>query len=223
MHQRKSKKVLFYFFLLTIISSITNTSLNNFNFDKEINIKVSGLSNPNNQIILEELKSLNLKGIFLINKKEIIDLIDKNSLVEKYEVAKLYPSTIEIKVYKTKLLAKINNNGKIFFIGSNGKLILNNIEKKNLPFIFGKPKINEFLKFKTIIDQSKLSYNQIENIYYFPSKRWDLKLKDNILLKLPNEFTKNSLDNAYEFIKNYKLNKFTVVDFRVNNQIIVYE
>ena len=133
------------------------------------------------------------------------------------------PSTIEIKVYKTIFLAKINNNGKTFFIGSNGKLTPDNAEIKDLPYIFGKPKIYEFLKFKTIIDQSKLSYNQIENIYYFPSKRWDLRLKDNILLKLPKEFTKNSLDNAYEFIKNYKFNKFTVVDFRVNNQIIVYE
>ena len=223
MRQRKSKKVLFYFFLLIIISSISNTSLNNFNFDNEINIKVSGLSDSNNQIILKKLKRLNLKSIFLINKNEITDLIDKNSLVEKYEVVKLYPSTIEIKVYKTIFLAKINNNGKTFFIGSNGKLTPDNAEIKDLPYIFGKPKIYEFLKFKTIIDQSKLSYNQIENIYYFPSKRWDLKLKDNILLKLPNEFTKNSLDNAYEFIKNYKLNKFTVVDFRVNNQIIVYE
>ena len=223
MHQRKSKKILFYFFLLIIISSTTNTSINNLNLNKITNIKVIGLNDLNNQIISKKIKNLNLKSILFLNKKEIKNIINKNSLVEKYEVTKLYPSSIEIKIYKTNFLAKINNNGKIFLIGSNGKLISNDTEIKNLPFIFGKPKIVEFLKFKKIIDRSNLPYNEIESIYFFPSKRWDLKLKDNILLKLPKNFTKDSLDYANEFIKNYKLNKFTIVDFRVNNQIIVYE
>ena len=223
MHQRKSKKILFYFFLLIIISSTTNTSINNLNLNKITNIKVIGLNDLNNQIISKKIKNLNLKSILFLNKKEIKNIINKNSLVEKYEVTKLYPSSIEIKIYKTNFLAKINNNGKIFLIGSNGKLISNDTEIKYLPFIFGKPKIVDFLKFKTIIDRSNLPYNEIESIYFFPSKRWDLRLKDNILLKLPKNFTKDSLDYANEFIKNYKLNKFTIVDFRVNNQIIVYE
>ena len=86
-------------------------------------------------------------------------------------------STINIKIKKTNFLAKINHNGKNYLIGSNGKFILNQNYNIDLPFIFGKPNVNEFLKLKKIIEESKLSYNQIKNFYFFQSKRWDLRLK----------------------------------------------
>ena len=66
-------------------------------------------------------------------------------MVEKYTVYKNYPSTLEIKIIKTKFLAKINNDGRIFLVGSNGKLSMVNNYKNELPYIFGKPEINEFL------------------------------------------------------------------------------
>ena len=53
--------------------------------------------------------------------------------------------------------------------------------------------------------------------------RWDLTLKDNILIKLSKNFSKDSLDNAYKFTKENNLNKFNVIDLRVSDQIIVYE
>ena len=43
MHQRKSKKILIYFFLFLSVGSINNIYLNNFKFDKIKNIKISGL------------------------------------------------------------------------------------------------------------------------------------------------------------------------------------
>ncbi len=223
MRQRKSKIISLYFFLLLIISSITNISFNNLNLNEIKNVKASGLNEHNNQIIIEKIYNLNLSNILLINKKEIINLINSNSLVEKYEVKKIYPSTIQIKINKTEFLAKINKNGKTFLVGSNGKLIPNDTTINNLPFIFGKPEINEFLKFKKIIDKSKFSYHQIKSFYFFPSMRWDLRLDDNILIKLPKNFTEASLVNANEFIKNNNFDNFTVIDFRVNNQIIVNE
>ena len=36
MHQRKGKKILIYFFLLILVGSINNDSLNNLNFKKLI-------------------------------------------------------------------------------------------------------------------------------------------------------------------------------------------
>ena len=223
MHQRKSKKVLFYFFLLIIVSSIGNNSINNLKFDTTQNVNVSGLNEKDNQKLSDEIRNLNLNNIFFINKNEIIELINSNFLIEKYEVYKKYPSTINIKVKKTKFYAKINNNGTTFLIGSNGRLISNQQAYDNLPYIFGKPNIEEFLKFKRIIDQSKFSYEQIKDLYYFPSKRWDIKLKDDTLLRLPNEFTNETLDFFYEFIKNNDLKEFNIVDLRIANQIILNE
>ena len=79
------------------------------------------------------------------------------------------------------------------------------------------------MKLKKILDKSKFSYNDIEKLYFYPSKRWDLKLKKNILLKLPNDYTKEILDNLYEFLKKNKVKNFTVIDSRIKNQIILNE
>ena len=125
-------------------------------------------------------------------------------------------------IKKTNFIAKINHNNVIFVIGSNGKLIPNNFQAPDLPFIFGKPEIQEFLKFKQTIDESKLSFDEIESFYFFPSKRWDIKLKNNILIKLSNNSTMASLDYAYEFLEN-NIGKFTAIDIRIDNQIILNE
>jgi cell division protein FtsQ len=60
-------------------------------------------------------------------------------------------------------------------------ILLNN----QLPFIFGNPTVIEFFKIKEIIDKSKISYSEIKKLYFYPSKRWDLELRDNTIIKLP--------------------------------------
>ena len=129
----------------------------------------------------------------------------------------------EINFEKTNFIARINHNKEIFVIGSNGKLIPNNSQASDLPYIFGKPEIQEFLKFKQIVDQSRFSFDEIDSLYFFPSKRWDIKLKNNILLKLSNNSTAASLDNAYKFLKDKNIGKFITIDIRIDNQIILNE
>ena len=165
MHQEKSKKILIYFLLLIIVSSISNNEINNLKFRKIEKINISGLDKKNHQILLDKLKSLSLGNIFFIDKNQIENLINLNSLIERYVIFKEYPSTINIRIEKTNFLAKINDNGKILLVGSNGKLTQLENGYSELPYIFGKPSIKEFLKFKRIIDVSQFSYNQIKNIY----------------------------------------------------------
>ena len=158
-----------------------------------------------------------------MNKKEIIIILNSNSLIERYQVFKKYPSTINIEVQKTNFYAKLNNKGKTFLVGSNGKLTLSKFDYTDLPFIFVKQSTTEFLKLKKIIDKSKFSYEQIKDFYFFPSNRWDLKFKDGILLKLPNNVSYETLDYLYEFMENLDVDNFNIVDARVKKQIILNE
>ena len=45
---------------------------------------------------------------------------------------------------KKQIFSKINNKEKFFLVGSNGKLTPVEDLNNELPYIFGKPKINEF-------------------------------------------------------------------------------
>ena len=221
MHQHKGKKILIYLFLFLIVGSINNTVLTNIRFDTNKIIQISGLNQNQNTNILESIKELNLKNIFFLNGNEISKIISSNNLVENYEIFKKYPNALDIKIEKTDFLAKINNNGKIFLIGTNGKLSDVKFLDKELPFIFGKPRIDEFIKFTNIIEQSKLSLNQVKNLYFFPSKRWDLELKNNVILKLSKDHTKLSLDQAFEILNDNNFNDIKIVDARIKNQIIL--
>lgn len=222
MHQLKNKKNFFlYFFLLLIISSINNINLSNLDLNEVEIAHIKGLEEKNNLILLKEIKNLNLENIFLINKKEITNQIESNNMVEKFRVFKRYPSSINIDIEKTKFLARINDNGKIYFVGSNKKLIEKKFSSNYLPFIFGSPEINEFLNLKKIIDQSKISYDEIKNLFFFPSKRWDIELKNNIIIKLSKNDIKKSLKSALEFLNNNEFKDIKIIDARINNQIIL--
>ncbi len=221
MHLSKGKKILIYFFLFLIVGSITNNSLTKIHLEKIKNIEISGLDENENINLLENILSLNLENIFFINGTQISKIISSNNLVQNYEIFKKYPHTIDIKIEKTKFLAKINSNEKIYLIGSNGKLSDIKFSDRELPFIFGKPKIDEFIEFTKVIEQSKFSLDQVKNLYFFPSKRWDLEFKNNVILKLSKNYTKLSLDQVFEILNEKNFNNIKVVDARIKNQIIL--
>ena len=223
MHQRKGKKILIYLFILIFAGSINNTALTKIKFENIKNISISGLNDEENLNILNDIKDLDLKSIFHINKNEISKIINSNNLVEKYEITKKYPHSLDIKITKTNFLAKINSNGQIYLVGSNGKLSEVKFSNKELPYIFGKPEINEFLKFIDIIYKSKFSLNEIENLYFFPSKRWDLELKNKTILKLSKDLTQFSLNEVFEILNDKNFHNIKVVDARIKNQIILNE
>ena len=221
MHQRKSKKVLIYFFLLILVGSVNNINLSAIEFYKVKKIEIFGLENKSK--LLKKIENLDLRTIFFINIEDLIKTIESDNLIEDYKVIKKYPSTLNIYVNQTKFLGEINKDGKIYLIGSNGKLSKKRFSNEKLPFIFGNPSIDEFLKFKTIIDNSKFSYKQIKNLYFFPSKRWDVQLSNNILLKLPVSNIDETLDYLFELMSEEKPNTSKIIDARINNQIIFNE
>ena len=223
MPQRKGKKILIYFFLLLLVGSINNDTFNSFKFDKIKNINVLGLGHKDNQDLLYNIIDLNLGNIFFLNKENINKIINSNTLIHDYEIFKRYPHSLDINVKRTKFLARIKDNKNFFLIGSNGKL--SPIEHKDksdyLPFIFGKPKIDQFLKFKTIIDSSKFEYKDIDSIFFFSSNRWDIQLKNELLVRLPSKNIKKTLDLVSDFLIENTNNSIKIVDARIQNQIIL--
>ncbi len=216
MQQRKSKKILIYFFLLLLVGSINNINLNTLELQNINDINIVGLEVEDKSILHQKIKNFNLNNVFSISKIDLINEIESNSIIEKYSIFKRYPSSLDVNIEKTKFLARINKNGQIFYIGSNGRFIKNDFFNNQLPFIFGNPKLDEFFIIKKIIDESKISYAEIKNLYFFPSKRWDLELRDNTIIKLPNDNVNLAINLAIKFLDD---NEF--IDARIKNQIIL--
>ena len=219
----KKKKLFTYLFFLLLLTTINNLSLINSEYlNLKINqIKVSGLNNENNFNIAEEFNRLvNQKNLFFINKDYFVNILEKNNLIHSFEVRKIYPNSIEVKIKKTEFLAITNYNNKKFFIGSNGKLINFEFLDKNFPFVFGKIKIEEFIKFTKIVINSKFNFEEISELYFFPSGRWDIKNNKGILIKLPETNLSKALNLAYHITVNETFKSDKVIDLRIYNDFI---
>ena len=221
MHQRTSKKIIIYFLLFISLCTVSNIELNKKNFLKIKKINIFGINNIEVSNVKNEINNLNINNIISLNKNEISNVIDSYSIVENYKIFKKYPSTLNIEIIKTNFLAKINYDGKTYIVGSNGRLINEKFNNDHLPYIFGNPETKEFLKLKEKIDLSKFSYDQIKNFYFYPSKRWDLELKDGIRIKLSNLNIVKSLNQSFEFLNLKNLRDIKIIDLRVKNQIII--
>ena len=150
-----------------------------------------------------------------------METLNKHKIIENFNIFKNYPSKLNIKIKKTNFLAVTQKDGTNFYIGSNGNLIKIKHNKYDQPFIFGNVEVMEFLKLKSIIDNSNFDYVDIKNFYYFKSKRWDIETKDGLLIKLPIKNLSKSLETLSIIINDNNLKKIDYIDLRQNNQIIL--
>ena len=218
----KKNKIYIYIIIFFLFTTISNLQLSNSNLFKFYikDIKVSGLSEKNNLFIARELKTLFLENIFFIKEDSLLQILNKNNLINSFEIKKIFPNKIEIKIKKTQFLGITNINENFYFIGSNGKLINYDQSIKNLPYVFGKINTENFIEFINIIKRSKMDIENISEIYFFPSGRWDIKTKENKLFKLPSENILSSLNLIYKLNNSKKFNSAKVIDLRFNKKII---
>ena len=224
MLQRKSKKIFIYIFFFIFLGTLNNHTIFNSNIFKIKNFQIIGLENNYKTELENNLFNITKFNIFFVNKDYLKLKLNSNALIETFQVFKIYPSSLDIKIKKTNFLARLNINGEIFLIGLNGKITKDFLlsDSEILPFVFGNPKVEEFLKIFFLINKSDFKYENIKNLFFYKSGRIDLDLKDNILIKLPLNNLENVLEKIFKLISNNQLNK-KIIDARVPNQIILYD
>jgi len=224
MHQStdKKNKIIIYLLFLFILSTTSAKFINDQNkLSLSISkINITGLSEKKNLDILNNLNNFFYKSIFIINKNEIKKILEKQNIIQEFNIKKIYPSTLSIHIKPAKFIARVFNNGQ-YFVGTNGKLIEDKNNNELLPYIFGEFNSQDFLSFKQSIEKSIFSFSNLKTLYFFPSGRWDILTDKDILIKLPQESVVDSLNLSKKLIDNdnFKGNKF--IDLRVKNHLVV--
>ena len=219
------KKIYFYIFIFLFLSTIFN--LNLLKRFKEIisvsNINIKGLNKSEEMLVKEELKVLLKNNIFFLQKDLILESLDKFNFLENIIVNKTFPSKINIYLEKTKFVAITLIDGEKYYIGKNGKTTNTKqiINKKNLPIVFGKFKINKFLQLQENLKKQKINLDEIEKYFYFRNNRWDLQKKDGLIIMLPSNNLERSLKIYNKFMSNKNSNLIKIIDLRIANQIIL--
>ena len=71
-----------------------------------------------------------------------------------------------------------------------------------------------------MLNRVNLDFQKIESFYFFPSRRWDIKFKDGLLIRLPENNPTKSLSFVLNLLKEKKFINSKVLDLRLNNKII---
>ena len=221
----KKIKIIFYIFLILFLSTFNNINIHELkkNFFLIENIKINGLNEKLTIDINSKLGKYLRSNLLLLNKEFIQNDMNEFPFIEEYTIFKKYPSQIILNIKETELIAKTFNNNKIEYIGSNGKIIGENYyeNKKNLPKVFGNFETPELLRVFLLLENNNFMLNEITDLYYFNSGRWDVKFKNDLLIKLPVTKLDNSINIAKKLIEKEKIKGNIIIDLRVANQVII--
>lgn len=189
-------------------------------------VNINGLNNINEDEILNLIKPYKDSSIFLIPIKKIAKKISQNNWVKSINIQSNYKDTIEINIDESKPIG-IYTTGIQNILFSDDLKILENIANNEKRFsalikFEGKNSMHESIK---LIDSFPDDFQQyVDKAFLINQRRWDLELKNSILLKLPENNIKEALENykkIYINFSNEELIEIESIDLRMKQKIIL--
>tara|TARA_B110000438_G_scaffold58065_1_gene58090 strand:+ start:7886 stop:8587 length:702 start_codon:yes stop_codon:yes gene_type:complete len=221
------KRIFFFYFCLFFLLSTVNFS-NSKKENKKIffsinKIDINGNIRIDKNILLENVNKLYGQNIFKLNIDEIKTELFKFNLIKSIKIKKYYPNKIEINLDEVEFIAIIMKNNTKYFLADNQKLVLFNddLNKKKLPKLYGINAEKFFLDFKNKLENNNFNLNLIEDYYYFQINRWDLYLKNNLVIKFPAENVEQSILIVKKLIENKEFLNSKIIDLRIKEKIII--
>ncbi len=218
----KNFKLSTYCLIILFLTSINNYNLYNkkiFYIDK---VKVNGLSDKKNILINNEIKDILDKNIFFIKKNNFNKFFDRND-IKDLSIKKIYPNKLIINFIPAKPICIILLEDRKIILGDNGKKLNNETIEKKIPKVSGSKNFNYIFEVINLLKLSKLDYNTIDEIIFFKSGRFDIKLENEILIKFPIKYTEDIINYSSHLLIDKKFVNSKIIDLRLENKIIKYE
>lgn len=217
----------FYIFLfydqkiLKQFNSIIESYSDKYEYSLSV-VDINGLNNIKEDEILSLINPYKGSSIFLIPIKKIAEKISRNNWVKSINIKSNYKDTIIINIDELKPIG-IYSTGIQNILFSDELVILDNIANNEKRF-------GELIKFEgknsiyestNLIDSLPDDFAKfVDKAFLINKRRWNLKLKKGILLKLPENNIKESLELYLNF-PNEKLNDIESIDLRIKQKMIL--
>ncbi len=225
---KKIYRIIFLIIVLIFLSTYSPHGFNlilkkdsNFLTIKKIEIVNNSLIKTNE--IREKLNKIYNKNIFLIKRNDIEGPLKEINFFEKVGVKKKYPNTIIIEIFETQPVAIVYKSKAKYLLDSSSNLILyqDNENFNQLPSIFGEDAENNFQYFFSQLKNNNFPVKNVKKFYFFQIGRWDLKLKDDRLIKFPHNNVDNAIKKSIELLDRKDFENYNILDLRIDGKIIV--
>ena len=224
--QRKNKIInivsfsLIFIFLIVIIVFLKFPSLLNNSFQIK-NVIIEGSEKSNISEI--ENNVTEFKGNLIgLNFNSIKKIVESSEWVKRASIKKVLPSTLKINITENDPYAIYFQEGKSFLIDLDGSIIteinLNNYED-DLLFVRGEnsPELLEQLIRDISIAFPNLTQT-LEEVEFIEKRRWNLKLNNKLLVKLPDENIQQSLKNLKQLFEEQEVMESNIIEIDLRIQ-----
>ena len=222
MPQKKGNKLNFILYILLILALSSINNYNNKNIFIIKHISVNGFSDEKNKIVKNDVQTIFGKNIIFLEKNNFEKFINRND-TKDLTVKKIFPNKILINFIPAKPISVIEKQNNKIILGDNGKILNFKINENDFPIVTGSENISHIFEVINLLISSKFDYNSIKNIVFFKSGRFDIKLKNEVLIRFPINYSKEVINYGSDLLNNKKFVNSKTIDLRINNRIIKHE
>jgi cell division protein FtsQ len=140
-------------------------------------------------------------------------------------VRKLFPDRLQIRIREREPFAVWQVDGKAAVIAADGTVVsaLNDAAFAALPLVVGRGAQAKARDFLALLDRYPMIRNQVRASVLVADRRWNLKLKNDVDVRLPEEDVGGALDRLVALDRGKKLldRDITAVDLRLPDRVTV--
>ena len=164
-------------------------------------------------------------SLLFLDAETVRDRLKANPWIADATILKLYPGRLQIDIVERSAFALWQENGKLAVIASDGAVLEPYVTRRflKLPLVVGKGADSHAHDFLALLDR----YPQVRSVtkaaIYVGERRWNLRLKDGLDIRLPENDVGNALAALSKLDKDEKLfsRDIVAVDMRLPDRLIV--
>ena len=169
-------------------------------------ITINGSEKSNINIIKKGIYN-HTSDLLSLDLKEIKEILEQEQWIKRVNLKKVYPSTLVLDIIENDPYAILRDKGKYYLVDIDGTIITEKNKDDELEnFIIisgnGSPQALKGLIKELNIHFSEL-ISQLNKLDFIERRRWNISLKNNLLIKLPD----SKIDKALENLKNLFVNE----------------
>jgi len=164
-------------------------------------------------------------SLLFLDAATVRDKLKANPWISDATILKLYPGRLQIDIVERSAFALWQQGGRLSVISDDGAVLEPYMSRRfvSLPLVVGKGADTRARDFLALLDRYPQVRSQTKAAIFVGERRWNLRLKDGLDIRLPENDVGNALAVLSKLDKEERLfsRDITVVDMRLPDRLTV--
>jgi cell division protein FtsQ len=188
-------------------------------------IAMTGERHVSREEILSAAGVTGTTSLLFFDVEDARDRLRANPWIADATVLKLYPDRLQITVTEREAFALWQFDGKVSVIAADGTVLGAKVEPRfsSLPFVVGRGAAVRARDFLAVLDAQPAIRDQVRAVVLVAERRWNLRLKNGIDVRLPETDAAGALDllARLDREKNLFSRDIAAIDLRLPDRLTV--